>query len=705
MLAIENPKEYRKVANMTARWPPLLLLALVLCVCRVRGGGGTLHTCAAVVVEGLSTEKGIGNINPDPYAAPLIAGSVGFSSQCLRLVVRLEGYNEKWRGSAVQTLIKGMGVSSCLVDVDALQGASRELGGCFIDAISLPPDGKLMAFVGLLTPTLVRADIKDINLKTSRMIANATFSFSVHQIEDFRPQKPVPKAQGQCVGAPQPCTFAPKDVESIHSTVDCDASQSCRLQNVLFSGLSNGSTFFTFENEGETVACFSESISTTVHRRFVRHMGKYDPEKIVANLKMRKGSQRERNFLRRMVSSGEKLCDHRNVFAFNIPKPTYYYHAMTEGAIPLAHTVLNRAIHPSTVTLLPLQTFSRDAIPKFTQESIQALSHNAIDTAGLSAGPRFYRDITIGFYPTLRTKAELAKSVDFLATSIVRADAASKRRYTHLFSSVPATPPSKFKLVIAQRSAVQNENFPGQSRKLPTRRFLNINEIVRSAQALGYKVTVVAFEGMSLREQVQLLESADVYLSTFGSQWTNAAFQKPGKVSILVYPWGLKHGCRHQIAPYKPVQILADRCHRSRASGSLFGKNGFIRRKTDSAYFYDDHCDGALEAFPNLARGTYYDIEVDAEETIPAFNFSAQYCDQETVLEAFGGDVQACVKREEEVQRRALLDPDTLWDEDWVKAHYFFLNQNFRIRVDRLEQTLRRALSMLRINGQGKVFL
>ena len=106
-------------------------------------------------------------------------------------------------------------------------------------------------------------------------------------------------------------------------------------------------------------------------------------------------------------------------------------------------------------------------------------------------------------------------------------------------------PQGRYRVVIAQRASIQNENFPGQHAKTATRRILNINEIVEAAQHAGFAVHVASFEGKSQAHQIRILQEADIYLSTFGSQWTNAIYQTEGSTGILVYPMGLKEGCRH----------------------------------------------------------------------------------------------------------------------------------------------------------------
>ena len=69
----------------------------------------------------------------------------------------------------------------------------------------------------------------------------------------------------------------------------------------------------------------------------------------------------------------------------------------------------------------------------------------------------------------------------------------------------------------------------------------------------------------------------------------------------------------------------------------------------ESAYFFDDHCDSALEAFPNLARGTFLEYEASAEEMVPSFNFAdrcaeydAECAARETRLQK-KGDARSCI--------------------------------------------------------------
>ena len=52
--------------------------------------------------------------------------------------------------------------------------------------------------------------------------------------------------------------------------------------------------------------------------------------------------------------------------------------------------------------------------------------------------------------------------------------------------------------------------------------------------------------------------------------------------------------------------------------------SGFVRRKWESAYFFDDHCDSALEAFPNLARGFFIPVEASPDEMVPSWRFADQ---------------------------------------------------------------------------------
>ena len=154
-----------------------------------------------------------------------------------------------------------------------------------------------------------------------------------------------------------PCSLSPNIIRSVTSTVDCDAAQSCRLRNVLFSGTEHESTFYTFGDPGDRIACFTEPISTAVHRRFVRYMGKRTKD-MMADLSMAEASKDARALLSRIAATGG-WCDDRAIFAFNIPKPSYYYHAIAEGAIPLAHAIAARIDKdPSFIpTLLPLQPF------------------------------------------------------------------------------------------------------------------------------------------------------------------------------------------------------------------------------------------------------------------------------------------------------------------------------------------------------------
>ena len=285
------------------------------------------YTCANIDILGATAING--GID--------VRGEVHFADGCLAMQLQVSGFDEHWRSSFVDVYALGTteldDAASCTVELDVVQNPQTQLlGSCSMGSIRMSGDNKFEVYVSWKTPTRIKANISDISIDKSTEIVNSTFNFDVFDVPGFRIAS-APSQIGQTSLSAPPCRLHPSAVASAKSIVDCDAAQSCRLRNVLFSGTEHESIFYTFGDmdRKEKVACFTEPISTTVHRRFVRYMGKTTRE-------CRPNSQWRRHPTRSVLLASivatEGWCDDRMIFAFNIPKPTYYYHAIIEGAIP-----------------------------------------------------------------------------------------------------------------------------------------------------------------------------------------------------------------------------------------------------------------------------------------------------------------------------------------------------------------------------------
>lgn len=73
-----------------------------------------------------------------------------------------------------------------------------------------------------------------------------------------------------------------------------------------------------------------------------------------------------------------------------------------------------------------------------------------------------------------------------------------------------------------------------------TRKFLNLGDIVTTAEELGFNVSLLSPDPtMELKRLFQLLNSTDVLMGVHGAAMTHFLFMKPGKVLIQVIPLGI----------------------------------------------------------------------------------------------------------------------------------------------------------------------
>lgn len=139
-------------------------------------------------------------------------------------------------------------------------------------------------------------------------------------------------------------------------------------------------------------------------------------------------------------------------------------------------------------------------------------------------------------------------------------------------------------MLIIQRNGTNNVNFPGAAKEHKTRKFINIDEMIRVGKIYYDEVQVVHIgSAMSMADQAKLIGAVDLFVSSFGSQWANTAFLRPNANAIMIHGYGLKEGCPHQIHAYRPVELLKDSCCPEEDHGDDFST---LNKKKKPPFFF-----------------------------------------------------------------------------------------------------------------------
>eukprot|EP00948_MAST-09A_sp_MAST-9A-sp1_P003110 g3110.t1 len=497
----------------------------------------------------------------------------------------------------------------------------------------------------------------------------------------------------------------PTHVVPAKSSFHCDSTQSCRMRNTIFTGVDNDSTFLLFGGKKisnlpseKLDACFADQappLTTSVHKRFVQNMS----SNMYSNLKMRPVETPLMPDIIEMIESTP--CESDETFIiFNINHPSFYFHALVDGVIPLAHTIsslISSGVQPEKIRLVSAQKWPHTKIPSFLLVMLERLTYLPIlDLQNEFQKHTCFVDVVTGFYPTIKTSSEFRGAVEFLKQRIqnpplmdVTEECRLPPSFQELLKKREKQSDKEWRplLLLAQRKLRANRNFDSQNdnSKKPTRVIVNIDQVVTEAMKLNFEPFVVEFEDLTVCQQIKIMEEGNAFISTFGSQWANAVFMKSSSVGFLVYGYGFRDGCFYQVDAYAPVSLLSGIC----------GENACGSFQNDSpTFFFNDYCLSALRVFPSLMdHGFYFPlIQNNKSSFIPPFQFADERCSQDI---ANSVEYNTCVAEQEQNQQRAIQDPRWMWDKDRRLAHFFFLNQDIELDISEWREHLHTANAIL----------
>jgi hypothetical protein len=629
---------------------------------------------------------------------------------------------------------------------------------CVIDGIQVPEHAnlKLVARMHHGAHMSWRPDktkLPDVSAKvplditSSVTVAMANAEFSISQLKWG-----VEDREGGSISSRAPplkTSFrAVVELDKFSTSYACDASLSCHFKNVVLgaegvganSQDSEGRTLWIYGDDEQQQPCSQMPLTTSVHKRFVTKIGWRKGEKPA--IRMASAGTKESgtpdigaaNSGQNALTLSASQCVENPTILFNIQFATYYYHAVAEGAIPLAHSILHGYHGRQDVQLVNLQRWGDfEALPEFLRTlllslsdvpplSLEQLEDHVRRQKGRGASshppPLCFRELSTGFWPMLRNRRQFRAASNFLRQRILSHKMpASQTRWAG--APIQPMPPAAWQLgtlailpasaippispplaVFIQREKIVNLNFAGQEKDdqlLPgaTRVILNIKALENIARGLGYATKVVDSAQMTLRAQVDMMQQADVFTAVFGSGWSNAVWMRraEGTTAIMLLGWGFKHGCDYQML--QPVRLLADQCRsKPETLQTEWEREGEEEAETiaftggqtrGTKYYYNDHCDAILHEFPSLVDPITRYVEIAATRPAqfqPSFNLRDAVCrhDIQRLQKEYGAGPDAfarCVAAQDIAQEKAIVNPAWAWENLGIDtAHLFFLNAN-----------------------------
>ena len=524
------------------------------------------------------------------------------------------------------------------------------------------------------------------------------------------------------------------------TSYSCDESLSCHYKNVVLSDFNPNNrgesdqeeqVIWLYSNKNENKIkvepCTTIPVTTTVHKRFVTSIGWRQGERPAIMMESATNNPKANHALQQTAHH----CIASPSILFTMPFPTYYYHAVAEGVIPLANAIQNGYNGRRDVQLVNIQRWGDfTLLPFFLQEMLAALSDlmpltleqlqlNDAESVQSKTAALCFQEMSTGFWPTIRNRKHFAGATEMVQKYIL----SSKKHFTYPRPPTPwqlgmfeQTNELKYglpKLYIAQRTLVDNLNFDGQDQNQnqnkikPTRVIRNIHELSKMSTDLGYKTTVIDLVGMTLQSQIEMMQQADVFVAVFGSAWANVVWmRRKGTASIMLLGWGFKDGCDFQMPTQTPVRLFSGMCRKkiiNYINSTGGNESGARSRGTD--FFYNDHCDSVLNEFPALVdpMNSYIEIVAKRPEQFEApFFLDDWICqhDKDQFKQDYGRktveNVAKCMKNHLHTHNRAIANPSWAWEHAGINAaHLFFLNADLWIDTQDFEDALVQVLPTL----------
>ena len=612
-------------------------------------------------------------------------------------------------------------------------------------------------------------EVRNFNIDAGDLITEASLEFQVDQIEwgkeSMQNDQNHKKDHKQYLRTTQFVNIR-NELDTFETSYVCDDTLSCHFNNVVLSDSNENNrklsdheekVMWLYGTNEVATPCAQMPLTTTAHKRFVTSIGWRKGER--PDIRMQNSNLKH---TKKQASSAlhesSLQCVSSPTILFTMPFPTYYYHAISEGAVPLAHAIHTGYQSRRDVQLVNLQRWEEhDTLPTFLLDILAALSDLAPlslaqlqEKSSVSKTSLCFRQVSVGYWPTLSTRQDFRGAVEMLRKRVLlpvlsSSSAPSSNNQQHYSAHYPRPPtpwqigtmdqtnvvPGPPILVIVQRRKVDNVNFDGQDDEekgnRPTRVIRNVQELHRIGIDLGYTTKVVDLVDMTLREQVKMMQETDVFAAVFGSAWSNVVWmRRHGTTAIMLLGWGFKDGCDFQMPSQTPVRLLSGMCNRtidsskntihtdttSTSSSSSSSspspspspsKRGGRTRGT--RFFYNDHCDAVLHEFPALvdADNTYVEIAAtNPMQFVAPFSLEDWICHRDP--ERFDLDygprtkenVVQCIKDQQGVQNHAISDPSWAWKHIGINAaHLFFLNADLFVDTIRFERTLVSALTKI----------
>ena len=657
---------------------------------------------------------------------------------------------------------------------------------CLIDNIKLPSDGKLSvtarihAAPSYSLPPPPQHDIPDVtgirnfDIDTGALVAQASLAFSM--VTDLAAWGPCSLSSlfPSSSSSPKDKTQTSKTrkrqlqlknvqlhMQNFQSSYSCDESLSCHYQNIVLSDLNHhhhhdhhhhnnrattdheeqviwlyGGNNTTLEKETKhkqkvVTPCTHIPVTTTLHKRFVTSIGWRQGERPAIMMKSANEdsihTSEDNKHAMRALQRTAQHCIASPSILFTIPFPSYYYHAIVEGAVPLANAIQRGYNGRRDVQLVNVQRWGDvNVLPVFLQDILAALSdltpvtleqlqvHAHLHNTNANTKSLCFQEMSTGFWPTLRTRKDFTQATEMLQKYILSPT-------TKLVYPRPPTPwqlgmlqqtnvPRGLPiLVIVQRTVVDNLNFDGQEKTAnkvqPTRVIRNIDALSKIGHDLGFETKIVDLAGMTLRAQVELMQTADVFAAVFGSAWANVVWmRRKGTTAIMLLGWGFKDGCDFQMPSSTPVRLLSNMCQRPKTTTFVnsTGGNQTGVRSRGTKFFYNDHCDAVLHEFPALVdpSNSYVEIVAKRPEQFDApFLLDTWICqhDKERFNTDYGTqtaeNIARCMQDQFHAHNRAIANPSWAWEHAGINAaHLFFLNANLWVDTEDFELALVGAL-------------
>ena len=640
---------------------------------------------------------------------------------------------------------------------------------CLIDHINVPLDEKLHVIVRIhQSPTYSLpflstngngkkfnipdvTDVRNLAIDAGSLIMEASLALNMHDLVwgTFCPScSALLNDDGNSNASKQTFQRA-LQFENVHHQIkmndfqtsySCDETLSCHYQNVVLSDMNPNDrgesdleeqVIWLFSNKHEhktkVEPCTTIPVTTTVHKRFVTSIGWRQGERPAITMKSATTNNKGHDVLQRTAHH----CIANPSILFTMPFPTYYYHAVAEGVIPLGNAIRNGYNGRRDVQLINLQRWGDfTLLPVFLQEMLATLSDlmpltleqlqlDEPDSIQSKTAALCFQEMSTGFWPTIRNRQDFAG-----ATEMVQKNMFSSKTKPHVSYPRPPTPwqlgmfeqtnELKYglpKLYIAQRTLVDNLNFDGQNKNKnnikPTRVIKNINELSKTSTDLGYETKVVDLVGMSFQRQVKMMQEADVFVAVFGSAWANVVWmRRKGTASIMLLGWGFKDGCDFQMPTQTPVRLFAGICRKKIVNYiNSTGGNESGARSRGTDFFYNDHCDSVLHEFPALVdpMNSYIEIVAKRPEQFEApFFLDDWICqhDKDQFRQDYGvktaANVAKCMKDHVHTHNKAIANPSWAWENAGINAaHLFFLNADLWIDTEEFENALVQVLPTL----------